>query len=219
MESMSYKEAAEFLKITEGTLRNWVSKGRVKPHKIGKHVLFFREELESWVTKHPAPVPAPPAAPAKPAPVALKPQAGPVEWDARFQLSFSEKGDREPFALLESLPGEAAKMTPDQMRELARYLVEAARMCEDPAYRGVKHFKMLRESSKTLSAACLVPHDLMRDLKTLSQAAARTGDPQAVPPEKYITRFIIEGLRAQLPVINQRLKARGNRAVNFISVR
>jgi len=49
MQTMNYKEAARYLKITEGTLRNWVSKGRLKPHKVGKHVLFFKEELETWL--------------------------------------------------------------------------------------------------------------------------------------------------------------------------
>jgi transposase len=34
MQTMNYKEAARYLKITEGTLRNWVSQGRIKPHKI-----------------------------------------------------------------------------------------------------------------------------------------------------------------------------------------
>jgi hypothetical protein len=72
---------------------------------------------------------------------------------------------------------------------------------------------------KSLSAVCLIPHDFMRDLKTLSQAAARTNDPHAATPEKYAVRFIGEGLRAHLPIINQRLKERGNRAINFITVR
>ena len=43
MQTMNYKEAARYLKVTEGTLRNWVSKGRIKPRKVGKHVLFFKE--------------------------------------------------------------------------------------------------------------------------------------------------------------------------------
>jgi len=52
MESMGYKEAATFLKIAEGTLRQWVAKrkGSIPFHKVGKKVLFFREELETWVT-------------------------------------------------------------------------------------------------------------------------------------------------------------------------
>jgi len=217
MQTMNYKEAAKFLKITEGTLRNWVSKGRIKPHKVGKHVLFFREELETWITA-PAvqPVPEKPAAPSKAKPAEPEP-AQPSKWDARFQLSFSGKSDGAPFAHLENLPGAAAKMTPDDMRELARYLVDAAKLCEDQTYRGIKHHRIFRESTKSLSAVCLIPHDYMRDLKTLSQAAVRAGDPQAAPPEKYILRFIADGLRSQLSPINQRLKARGNRGITFIT--
>lgn len=223
MQTMNYKEAARFLKITEGTLRNWVSKGRIKPHKVGKHVLFFREELETWITApiaqtvtkpisektvtHPKPQPAEPVS------------TQPTEWDARFQLSFSGKSDGGPFAHLENLPGQSAKMTPDNMRELARYLVEAAKLCEDPAYRGIKHHRILREPLKSLSGVCLIPHDYMKDLKTLSQAAARAGDPQTASPEKYILRFIADGLRSQLSPINQRLKARGSRGITFVSVR
>ena len=60
MQTMNYKEAAGFLKITEGTLRNWVSVGRIKPRKVGKRVLFFREELEAWITGVAAPADDPP---------------------------------------------------------------------------------------------------------------------------------------------------------------
>lgn len=218
MQTMNYKEAAEFLKITEGTLRNWVSKGRITPRKVGKHVLFFREELETWITKPAAPI-APPAVPAKPAPVEIKTQAGPIAWDGRFEISFSGKGDAESFAHLETLPAGTVKMSPVEMRELARYLVQAAAMCEDPTYRGIKHFRILRESAKNLSAPCLIPHDFIRDLKSLSLAAVRTNDPQATTPEKYILRFIREGLQKQEPIINTRLKERGNRGINFVTVR
>ena len=37
MQTMNYKEAARYLKVTEGTLRNWVSRGRIQPRKVGKH--------------------------------------------------------------------------------------------------------------------------------------------------------------------------------------
>lgn len=218
MQTMSYKEAARFLKITEGTLRNWVSKGRIKPHKVGKHVLFIREELEAWITAptDKNPVPEKPTAPAKAKPAEPKP-VQPSEWDARFQLSFSGKSDGEAFAHLESLPDATAKMTPDDMRELARYLVDAAKLCEGSTYRGIKHHRLFREPMKSLSTVCLIPHDYMRDLKILSQAAVRAGDPKAAPPEKYILRFIADGLRSQLSPINQRLKARGNRGITFIT--
>jgi len=60
MQTMNYKEAARYLKITTGTLRNWVSKGRIKPRKVGKHVIFFKEELETWIKNTPpTPEPAP----------------------------------------------------------------------------------------------------------------------------------------------------------------
>ena len=230
MDTLNYKEAADFLKITEGTLRNWVSKGRITPHKIGKRVIFSREDLALWVlnptaqadTPQPTaetftkPVPAKPAAQPKQQPDELGPL---TEWDARFQLSFSGKADGEPFSILENLPGRFVKMTPDNMRELARYLVDAATMCEDPSFRDIKHFRVLRESPKNLSTVCLVPDDLARDLKSLSLAAVRVNDAQATTPEKYITRFICDGLRAQLPIINKRLKERGKRAVHFNSVR
>jgi hypothetical protein len=39
MKTFNYKEAANFLKI--------------KPHKTGKHVLFFRKELEAWIKSLP----------------------------------------------------------------------------------------------------------------------------------------------------------------------
>ena len=221
METMNYIEAAALLKITVGTLRNWVSQGRIKPHRVGKHVLFSREELEAWITGAAvsSPVPAPaPAKAAEPAPESRPAEEPPAAaWDAKFQLSFSGKDDGRPFAFLETMPGKSVKMTPDDMRELARYLVGAAELCEDPKYRGVKHFRVLREPLNSLSAVCLIPHDLMRDLKTLAQAAARSNDPQAGPPEKYLLRFIKEGLRSQESLINQRLKDRGNRGIRFIS--
>lgn len=52
MESMGYKEAASFLHVSVGTLRKWVmaKKNGIPFHKVGKKVLFFREELETWVT-------------------------------------------------------------------------------------------------------------------------------------------------------------------------
>lgn len=53
MESMDYKEAAVFLHIAVGTLRRWVMdrKEEIPFHKMGKKVLFFREELETWIKK------------------------------------------------------------------------------------------------------------------------------------------------------------------------
>jgi len=52
MKTMDYKEAAEFLHVTPGTLRNWVSAGKIKalkqPGKKGR-VLFSLAELEEWL--------------------------------------------------------------------------------------------------------------------------------------------------------------------------
>lgn len=49
MQTMSYTEAADFIKVKEGTLRNWVAKKKVPFHKVGRKVVFFREELEQWI--------------------------------------------------------------------------------------------------------------------------------------------------------------------------
>lgn len=52
MKTLNYKEAAEFLHITPGTLRNWVCSGKItplkKPGKKGR-VLFCLEELKEWL--------------------------------------------------------------------------------------------------------------------------------------------------------------------------
>jgi excisionase family DNA binding protein len=92
MQTMNYKEAARYLKITEGTLRNWVSKGRLKPHKVGKHVLFFKEELETWITN---PTPAEPTEKPQSKPEAHNPTqataektAPPTEWAPQFKMGF-----------------------------------------------------------------------------------------------------------------------------------
>lgn len=213
METMDYGEAAAYLKINEGTLRQWVAKKRegIPFHKFGKRVLFFREELEAWLAR-------PHTEPTK-ADIPQKPQKEePSSWDGRFIVSFSDKG-ADPSAQIENLPGKSVRMTPDDLRELARYLVDAATLCENSDYRGIKKHPIMRESAKTLSAVILIPHDSMKDLKTLSNAATRTNDPQATTPEKYAIRFIGEGLRNQLPLINQRLKDRNSNRINFVSVR
>jgi len=49
MQTMSYTEAADFLKVKEGTLRNWVAQKKVPFHKVGRKVVFFQEELEKWI--------------------------------------------------------------------------------------------------------------------------------------------------------------------------
>ena len=67
----------------------------------------------------------------------LKP-ASLTEWDPQFKISISDQ-EKDPYALLQNLPGPNVKMTPDNMRELARYLVDAASICEQRQYRGLKH--------------------------------------------------------------------------------
>ena len=229
MQSLNYKEAADFLKVTEGTLRNWVSKGRIKPHKIGKHVLFFREELEKWVLNPDSLDAAPQAAPVKPAEkpapkVIPEPpkQAEPApadKWDGKFLISISNKSPKGPTVTLDNLPGKNVPVTSKELRILARDLLHAARDSENPAYAGEKNHRIFAESSFSHAAAVTIPSDLFHDLKILAQAAARTHDPQAATPEKYICNFIREGLAIQLPIMNRRLKERGSRAITFLCVR
>lgn len=213
MQTMNYKEAARYLKITVGTLRNWVSKGRLKPHKVGKHVLFFKEELETWITN--PTVGALEKAPLKPDP----PKPAPLtEWAPQFKISIADQ-DKDPYALLQNLPGPNVKMTPDNMRELARYLVDAAAMCEQRQYRGLKNFSIFRENERFKSSVVLVPFNQMRDLHTLALAAKRAGDVLATTKEKYVVQFIKEGLQRQLTLINMQLKKQGMRAISFKSLK
>lgn len=218
MQTMNYKEAARYLKITAGTLRNWVSKGRLKPHKVGKHVLFFKEELETWIT-NPAvgAVEKPPVKPDPPKPTPEKP-APLTEWTPQFKISIADQ-DKDPYALLQNLPGPNVKMTPENMRELARYLVDAAAMCEQRQYRGLKNFSIFRKNERFKSAVVLVPFNQMRDLQTLALAALRSGDVLATTKEKYVVQFISEGLQRQLPLINMRLKKQGMRAISCKSLK
>ena len=50
-------QAAEFLQISENTLRVWVSRGKVPYTKIGKRLVRYRKgDLEDWIdgqTHHP----------------------------------------------------------------------------------------------------------------------------------------------------------------------
>lgn len=222
MQTMNYKEAARYLKITEGTLRNWVSKGRLKPHKVGKHVLFFKEELETWIT-NPAPT-EPTEKPQnkpeahKPTPAAAEKPVPLTEWAPQFKISIADQ-DKDPYALLQNLPGSNVKMTPDNMRELARYLVDAAAMCEQRQYRGLKNFSIFRENERFKSSVVLVPFNQMRDLQTLALAALRSGDVLATTKEKYVVQFIREGLQRQLPLINMQLKKQGMRSISFKSLK
>ena len=232
MQTMNYKEAARYLKVTEGTLRNWVSKGRIQPRKVGKHVIFFKEELETWIKNPPTAATPEPAMkdlvdvfsdvlqlPAKPEP---KPSpatsARPVEWVPQFHMTTSDQ-EKDPYALLLDLPGPNVKMTPDTMRALARYLVDAAEICEKRQYRGLKNFSLFRENERFRSSVVLVPFNQMRDLQTLALAALRSGDVLAETKEKYVIQFIRDGLKHQLPLINLQLKKKGMRAITFKSLK
>lgn len=222
MQTMNYKEAARYLKITQGTLRNWVSKGRIKPHKVGKHVLFFKEELETWITNHtPAELTEKPQNKPeahKPTPATAQKTPPPTEWTPQFKISISHQ-KKDPHALLQNLPGPNVKMTPDNMRELARYLVDAASMCEQRQYRGLKNFSVFRENERFKSSVVLVPFNQMRDLHTLALAAKRTGHVLATTKEKYVIQFIKDGLKRQLPLINMQLKKKGMRSISFKSLK
>ncbi|MGD9700620.1 helix-turn-helix domain-containing protein [Acinetobacter sp.] len=222
MQTMNYQEAADFLKITTGTLRNWVSKGRIKPRRVGRRVLFFREELEKWITN---PAPAKPTEKPqskpeahKPTPAAAEKPVPLTEWAPQFNISISDQ-EKDPYALLQNLPGPNVKMTPDNMRELARYLVDAAAMCEKRQYRGLKHFSIFRENERFRSSVVLVPFNQMRDLQTLALAALRSGDVLAANKEQYVVQFIREGLQRQLPLINMQLKKHGMRAISLKSLK
>lgn len=56
METMNYKEVADFLHINTGTLRNWVSQGKftrpLKRQGVKGRVLFLRADVEAWLEEH-----------------------------------------------------------------------------------------------------------------------------------------------------------------------
>ena len=46
---LQIKEAAEYLRISTSLLRRLCSEQQVPLHRIGRRVLFFASELESWL--------------------------------------------------------------------------------------------------------------------------------------------------------------------------
>lgn len=238
MQTMNYEEAAKYLKVTEGTLRNWVSIGRIKPRRVGRRVIFFREELETWITtsQSAAPLPSeqkssqPKQATLPPTPQVSRESASSLipkktssipdttTWNPKFTVSFSDQA-KDPYALLLDLPAKNIKMTPDDMRELARYLVDTASLCDQGKCRGRENFPIFRENERFRSSVVLVPFEQMRDLQTLALAAIRAGDVLAETKEKYVVKFIQNGLKSQLQLINQQLTKKGQRRINFKSLK
>ncbi len=49
---LSVHEAAEFLDIAEGTLRNWLSARRLPYVKMGRRTKLSRRDLENFVAAH-----------------------------------------------------------------------------------------------------------------------------------------------------------------------
>jgi hypothetical protein len=133
-------------------------------------------------------------------------------------VSFADQV-KEPYARLLDLPGKNVKMTPDDMRELARYLVDTASICDQGKCRGLNNFPIFRENERFRSSVVLVPFNQMRDLQTLALAALRSGDVLAATKEKYVVQFIRDGLKHQLPLVNMQLKKKGMRAISFKSLK
>ncbi len=48
---INYKQAAEYLGTTPGTLRIWIHQGRVPHYKLGKAVRFKQDDLDAWLNK------------------------------------------------------------------------------------------------------------------------------------------------------------------------
>ena len=46
---MNAKEAAEYLRVSPGTLYNWVSQGRLRPGRAGNRLRFRREDLDRFL--------------------------------------------------------------------------------------------------------------------------------------------------------------------------
>ena len=48
---ISIEEAAEYLGVKSGTIRDWIRKGKdISAHKIGKKWKFKRTEIDKWVS-------------------------------------------------------------------------------------------------------------------------------------------------------------------------
>ncbi len=202
---MGYNEAAQFLKISPGTLRNWVSQKRITPYKIGKHVIFARDELENWI-KTPSNHTVKPKKPKE------------KEWTPKLNVTFANK-KKDPYVLLLNLPSPNVKMTPDNLRELARYLVDAAGLCERTKMKGLTNFPIMKENEKFRSSVVLVPFNQMRDLQELEKVDQLTSEEFPVcRKERYVEIFIDTGLKKELKRLNRLLTAKGKRKISFKSL-
>ena len=48
---MNYRELSGYLKMAEGTLRRWVSEGKIPSFKIGRNVRFAKKDIDVWLEK------------------------------------------------------------------------------------------------------------------------------------------------------------------------
>lgn len=55
---MTADEVATYLRVTAGSVYNWVSKGEIPFVKVGAAVRFRRTELDRWVEERAGRVPA-----------------------------------------------------------------------------------------------------------------------------------------------------------------
>jgi excisionase family DNA binding protein len=218
MKTLNYKEAANFLKITPGTLRNWVSQGKIKPHKTGKHVLFFREELESWIKSHPVQTRFN-ASHSRVNASLNKPKTKPsAPWNKNFTVDISPEQE-DPCVLLKNLPEPDRQLSPDELRELARYLIDTANLCEKKECRGVQNFKVIKENENFKSSVCLIPFDLARDLNKFAKADAKLSGKSPQSNEKIIANLLRKSLKQELPNLNKKLKKQGKRRINLKSIK
>jgi len=49
---MTFQEAQGFLKVSHQTIYRLIEKQKLPSHKIGKKIVFLKEELAEWIKKH-----------------------------------------------------------------------------------------------------------------------------------------------------------------------
>jgi hypothetical protein len=185
--------------------------------------LFFREELEAWIKSQPVETRcnaslrfnASLKTPANPYKSKTKPSA---PWNKKFTVDISPEQE-DPYALLKNLPDPDQKLSPDELRELARYLVDTANLCEKKECRGIQNFKVIKENENFKSSVCLIPFDLARDINKLAKADAKLSGKSPQSNEKLIENLLRKGLKQQLPLLNKKLKKQGKRRINLKSIK